>query len=74
MDVRIFLGWFDDFVIKDLDSRLCKEVAGIIGKVNEVNNAICDERCSGTVDELKRRLKVLGSSIEKQPNNLFSQV
>lgn len=77
MDIRNFVGVFDDSVVKDLDSRLCKEVAGIMGEVKEVNNAICDGRCSQTVDELKRRLKVLESSIqivEKQSNNLFSQV
>ncbi|KAL8496102.1 hypothetical protein ACS0TY_019992 [Phlomoides rotata] len=81
MDVRKFSGGFDDSVIKDLDSRFCKEVGGIMGEVKGVNNAcavVSTGRCSDEpVDELKRRLKVLENSIqiiEKQSNNLFSQV
>lgn len=74
MDARKFSGGFDDSVIKDLDSRLCKEVAGIMG---EVNNACAAMSSDGSVDELKRRLKVLENSIQiigKQSNTLFSQV
>ncbi|KAI3445072.1 hypothetical protein Pfo_001737 [Paulownia fortunei] len=87
MEIRKSAGGFDDSLIKDLDSRFCKEVTkiqGIMEEVRVVNKAterlsaaICTGRYTEAVEELKTRLEVLENSIqgvEKQANNLFSDV
>lgn len=79
LGIRKIAGGVDDSVLKDLDSRFCKELMGLQGivveEVKEVNDLV--DKCSESVEELKRRLKMMEKSIQgidKQANNLFSQV
>lgn len=79
LEVRRNLGEFDDSLLKDVDSRLYRELIeskGGMKEVREVNAAIEQVSAVG-VDDLKRRLKDLENSleaVEKQANHLFSQV
>ncbi|GFP92414.1 hypothetical protein PHJA_001385600 [Phtheirospermum japonicum] len=91
MEIRKRVGGFgddDDAMIKEMDSRFCKEVSeieqGKMEEVKEVNSAIdrlyaaiSNGRCCGDADDLMKRLEVLQNLIqglEKQANNLFSEV
>ncbi|KAK6140411.1 hypothetical protein DH2020_025838 [Rehmannia glutinosa] len=84
MEIRRIAGGFDDSLIKDLDSRFCKEIQEKMEEVKQVNSAterlsmaISTGRYIEDVEELKTRLQVLENSIqeiEKKANNLFSEV
>ncbi|CAA0822154.1 Unknown protein [Striga hermonthica] len=80
MKLRSYVGGFEDSLIKELDSRFCKEVMGRLDEVKDVNIAVdrlLEVKCIDGVEELKLRLEVLAGfiqGIEKQANALFSNV
>ncbi|KAH6803470.1 hypothetical protein C2S51_031717 [Perilla frutescens var. frutescens] len=86
LEIKKIAGGFDDSLLREVDSRLHRELKKGMVEVREVNmatenlqSAIMSDngRCSDAVEEVKRRLKVMENSIheiEKKANDLFSQV
>ncbi|KAG8363643.1 hypothetical protein BUALT_Bualt19G0043900 [Buddleja alternifolia] len=78
LEIRKFVGGFEDSLVKSFDSRFSEEIVEIkVGVTEEVNCAaarVCNGGLGEGGNELKRRLENLIEGIEKMANNLFSEV